>query len=322
MHSYLITGGAGFIGSNIVHELVKRGEKVIVLDNLSTGDMQNIIDILDAIEFVDIDVRDLESVRKIVEGVDFVLHQAALPSVARSVDNPIDSNEVNVNGTLNLLVAARDAGVKRLVYAASSSAYGNSPALPKNEDMPSHPLSPYAVSKLLGEHYCRIFHTIYKLETVSLRYFNVFGPRQDPTSPYSAAIPKFINAILKGDSVTIYGDGEQSRDFTYIQNVVNANLLACEAPDAAGTVINVACGDQISLNRLISIIEEELEIEAQRVYTQPLPGDVKHSCADISRARELLGYEPAVAFDEGLKMTVQWFTNGHRALTEEKPRRH
>ncbi len=322
MHSYLITGGAGFIGSNIVHELVKRGEKVIVLDNLSTGDMQNIIDILDAIEFVDIDVRDLESVRKIVEGVDFVLHQAALPSVARSVDNPIDSNEVNVNGTLNLLVAARDAGVKRLVYAASSSAYGNSPALPKNEDMPSHPLSPYAVSKLLGEHYCRIFHTIYKLETVSLRYFNVFGPRQDPTSPYSAAIPKFINAILKGDSVTIYGDGEQSRDFTYIQNVVNANLLACEAPDAAGTVINVACGDQISLNRLISIIEEELEIEAQRVYTQPLPGDVKHSCADISRARELLGYEPAVAFDEGLKMTVQWFTNGHRELTEEKPRRH
>jgi nucleoside-diphosphate-sugar epimerase len=302
--------------------LVKRGEKVIVLDNLSTGDMQNISDIFDAIEFVAIDVRDLESVRKVVEGVDFVLHQAALPSVARSVDNPIDSNEVNVNGTLNLLVAARDAGVKRFVYAASSSAYGNSPALPKNEDMPSHPLSPYAVSKLLGEHYCRIFHTIYKLETVSLRYFNVFGPRQDPASPYSAAIPRFINAILKGDPVTIYGDGEQSRDFTYIQNVVNANLLACEAPDAAGTVINVACGDQISLNLLISIMEKQLGIEAQRVYTQPLPGDVKHSRADISRAREILGYEPAVAFDKGLKMTVQWFTNGHRALTEEKPRRH
>ncbi len=318
MHSYLVAGGAGFIGSNIVHELVKRGEEVKVLDNLSTGNMQNISDILDAIEFVHVDVRDLESVRKAVKGVDFVMHQAALPSVARSVDNPIDSNEVNVNGTLNLLVASRDAGVKRFVYAASSSAYGNSPALPKNEDMPSRPLSPYAVSKLLGEHYCRIFHTIYELETVSLRYFNVFGPRQDPASPYSAAIPKFINAILKGDPVTIYGDGEQSRDFTYIQNVVNANLLACEAPDAAGTVINVACGDQISLNLLISIIEEELGIEAQRVYTQPLPGDVKHSRADISRARELLGYEPAVAFDEGLKMTVQWFANGHRALTEGK----
>ena len=322
MHSYLITGGVGFIGSNIAYELVQRGERVRVVDNFSTGNERNISDIMDKIELVEADVRDLEKMRSAVEGIDFVLHQAALPSVARSVDNPIDSNEVNVNGTLNLLVAARDAGVKRFVYAASSSAYGNSPALPKNEDMPSHPLSPYAISKLLGEHYCRIFHTIYKLETVSLRYFNVFGPRQDPASPYSAAIPKFINAMLEGEPITIYGDGEQSRDFTYVQNVVNANLLACEAPDAAGTVINVACGDQISLNRLISIMEEELGIEAQRVYTRSLPGDVKHSRADISRARALLGYEPAVAFDEGLKMTVQWFANGHRALTEEEPQRH
>ncbi len=251
-----------------------------------------------------------------MKGIDFVLHQAALPSVARSVDNPIDSNEVNVNGTLNLLVAARDAGVKRFVYAASSSAYGNSPALPKNEDMPSHPLSPYAISKLLGEHYCRIFHTIYELETVSLRYFNVFGPRQDPASPYSAAIPKFINAILKGDPVTIYGDGEQSRDFTYVQNVVNANLLACEAPDAAGQVVNIACGDRISLNQLISVIEGNLGMRAKCVYTEPMPGDVKHSCADITRARELLGYEPAVTFAEGLSKTVEWFANGHRKASE------
>ena len=314
MSIYLVSGGAGFIGSNIVYELVRRGEEVRVLDNFSTGKMQNIIGILDKIQLVVADVRRLEDMKKAVEGVDYVLHQAALPSVARSVDEPISSNEVNVNGTLNLLVAARDAGVKRFIYAASSSVYGNSPALPKCEDMVPHPLSPYAISKFLGEHYCRIFYEIYGLETVSLRYFNVFGPRQDPASQYSAAIPKFITAILNGEEITVYGDGEQSRDFTYVQNVVNANLMACEAPDAAGQVVNIACGTRISLNQLVSAMEEELGVEAKRNYTSSRPGDVKHSCADIGKARALLGYKPAVAFAEGLSKTAEWFANGHRCV--------
>jgi len=313
MHSYLVTGGAGFIGSNIAHELVKCGEGVKIVDNFSTGDRRNISDILGKIELIEADVRDLESMRSAVEGVDFVLHQAALPSVARSVSEPIASNEVNVTGTLNLLVAARDAGVKRFIYAASSSAYGNTPVLPKREDMSPRPLSPYAVSKLIGEHYCRVFYHVYGLETVSLRYFNVFGPRQNPSSQYSAAIPKFITAMLEDEPVTIYGDGEQSRDFTYVQNVVNANLLACNAPDASGEVINIACGGRFSLNQLISVMEEELGIKAHRVYTQPRPGDVKHSRADITKARALLNYEPIVTFDEGLRKTVEWFANGRRA---------
>jgi UDP-glucose 4-epimerase len=268
MDSYLVTGGAGFIGSNIVHELVERGEKVRIVDNFSTGDRQNISDILGQIELIEADIRDLESMRSAMEDVDFVLHHAALPSVARSVSEPIIANEVNVTGTLNLLVAARDAGVRRFIYAASSSAYGDTPVHPKNEDMNSSPLSPYAISKLTGEHYCKAFYRIYGLETVSLRYFNVFGPKQDPASEYSAVIPIFINAMLKGKPITIYGNGEQSRDFTYVQNVVNANLLACRAPDAAGEVINVACDNEISLNQLVLAIEEELDTRVRRVYAQ------------------------------------------------------
>ena len=310
MHSYLVTGGAGFIGSNIAHELVERGEKVRIVDDFSTGNRRNISDILDRIELIEADVRDLESVRRAVEGVDFVLHHAALPSVARSVSEPIVSNEVNVTGTLNLLVGARDAGIKRFIYASSSSAYGDAPVLPKREDMSPCPLSPYAVSKLIGEQYCRVFYHIYGLETVSLRYFNVFGPRQDPSSEYSTVIPKFITAILKDKPVTIYGDGEQSRDFIYVQNVVNANLLACKAPDAAGEVINIACGNELSLNHLITVMEEELGIKAHRVYTRPRAGDVMHSCADIAKGRALLGYEPTVTFSEGLRNTVEWFANG------------
>ncbi len=316
MRSYLITGGAGFIGSNIAHELVRRGEKVRIVDNFSTGHRGNIEDILDDVDLMEADVRDLEGMKRAVEGVDFVLHQAALASVARSVRDPLASNEVNVTGTLNLLIAARDAGVKRFVFAASSSIYGDAPDLPKAEGMTPRPISPYAVNKLLGEHYCRIFHNIYSLETVCLRYFNVFGPRQDPASEYSAAIPRFITAMLEGETVTIYGDGEQSRDFTYVKNVVDANILACEAPDAAGEVINVACGDQIGLNQLISAMEEHLGINARRLYTQRKIGDVMHSCADISKARKLLGYEPIVGFDEGLGRTVEWFKNGYRAASD------
>jgi nucleoside-diphosphate-sugar epimerase len=311
MHFYLVTGGAGFIGSHIVHELVEHGEKVKVVDNFSTGYRRNISDILDKVELIEADIRDLESMRRAVEGVDFVLHHAALGSVPRSVSEPVASNEVNVTGTLNLLVAARDVGVKRFIYAASSSAYGDTPVLPKREDMNPHPLSPYAVSKLMGEHYCKVFYLVYGLETVSLRYFNVFGPRQDPSSQYSAAIPKFITAMLKDEPVTIYGDGEQSRDFTYVKNVVNANLLACKSSDAAGEVINIACGGMFSLNQLISVMEEELSIKARRVYTRPRAGDVMHSRADITKAKALLGYEPIVTFDKGLKKTVEWFANGN-----------
>jgi len=312
MNTYLVTGGGGFIGSNIAHELVRRGEKVRILDNFSTGNRKNISDIHDDIELIEADIRDLQSVWHAVKGVDFVLHQAALPSVARSVNEPVTSNEVNTSGTLNMLVAARDAGVKRFVFATSSSIYGDTPILPKREDMTPSPLSPYAVTKLIGEHYCRIFYNLYGLETMSLRYFNVFGPGQDPSSQYSAAIPKFINAIIKGELITVYGDGEQSRDFTYVQNVVNANLLACEAPNASGDAMNIACGNGITLNQLISTIEIELGIKANIVYEDAKPGDVKHSRADISKAQALINYNPLISFEEGLAKTIKWFVNGNR----------
>lgn len=307
MSLYLITGGAGFIGSNLAAELLARGERVRVLDNFSTGQRANLAPLAGRLEIVEGDVRSYHLVREAVEGVDFVLHQAALPSVPRSVRDPITTNEVNVLGTLNVLQAAREAGVQRLVYASSSSIYGNSSELPKQESLPPHPLSPYAISKLAGEQYCRVFWQLYGFETVCLRYFNVFGPRQDPTSQYSAVIPKFITALFNGRELTIHGDGRQSRDFTFIANVVQANLLACAAAEAPGGVFNVARGERYTLLKLVAALSEITGQKAQVNHTPPRPGDVPHSQADISLARTALGYDPAVDLRAGLEQTVDWF---------------
>lgn len=307
MAHYLVTGGCGFIGSHLVEALVQKGECVRVFDNCSTGKVENIAHLKDQIEFIDGDLRELKAVHQAVAGVDYVFHQGARPSVARSVADPILSNNVNINGTLNLLVAARDAGIKRVVYAASSSAYGNTPTLPRSETLSPQPASPYAITKYVGECYCRVFTQVFGLETVALRYFNIFGPRQDPTSQYSAVIPKFIHAYLHGDSPTIEGDGEQSRDFTYIANAVHANLLACHAEGVAGEVFNIGCGQQTSINRLASLIGEMMEADAQPVYTSSRPGDVRHSRADIYKAQQLLGYEPKVELKAGLRQTIDWF---------------
>ncbi|MDI6793012.1 MAG: SDR family oxidoreductase [bacterium] len=307
---YLITGGAGFIGSNIVHTLVKAkaGAEVRVMDNFATGKRENLAGLEDRFELFEADIRDMAAVRQAVDGADYVLHQAALPSVPRSIEDPISANEVNITGTLNVLVAARDAGVKRVVYAGSSSAYGDSEALPKQEDMVPNPLSPYAVNKLTGEWYCRIFYKLYGLETVCLRYFNIFGPRQDPASQYSAVIPKFIDALAKRTPPTIYGDGEQSRDFTYIDNTVAANLAATTAPGAAGKVFNIACGERFTLNKLLAELKDIMGVDIPANYADSRPGDVKHSLADISKAEKILGYNPEVKFREGLVKTVEWFT--------------
>lgn len=302
-----MTGGAGFIGSNIVEELVSRGKTIRILDNLSTGKRENIRPFSDQIEFIEGDIRNLDVVRKAVHGVHFVLHQAALPSVPRSISDPVATNEVNVNGTLNILLAAKDAGVKRLIYASSSSVYGNSEVLPKREDMPPGPLSPYATSKLAGENYCRNFYQIYGLETVCLRYFNVFGPRQDPSSQYSAAIPKFINAILDGCSPVIYGDGLQSRDFTYVANVVQANLLACKANGVAGEIFNVACGKRHTVLDLVVQLSEILDRDIKPAFKGPREGDVRDSMADISKAQRLLGYKNSYSFKAELEKTVAWY---------------
>jgi len=304
---YLVTGGAGFIGSHIAERLVERGDSVVVLDNLSTGKAENLAGFRDRITFIEGDLRDLDTVKRACGGVDYVLHEGALASVPRSIADPMASNEVNVNGTLNLLAAARDAGVKRVVYAGSSSVYGDTPTLPKQEDMPANPLSPYAISKYAGEMYCQVFTRLYDTEAVVLRYFNVFGPRQDPTSQYAAVIPLFVTALRRGEAPHVFGDGEQSRDFTYVANVVEANLLACEASEAAGQVINVACGDRITINELIKVMQQLLEVDTKPVYDQPRPGDVKHSMADITRARDLLGYGVVVPLEEGLRRTVEWF---------------
>jgi UDP-glucose 4-epimerase len=307
MASYLVTGGAGFIGSHIVKELARRGERVRVLDNFSTGRRENIAPFLKHIDLIEGDLRDLPSVRQAVGGTDYVLHQAALPSVPRSVADPLASNAANVTGTLNLLVAARDAGVRRVVYASSSSVYGDNPILPKQEDMLPVPKSPYAVSKLAGEHYCRAFTEVYGLETVSLRYFNVFGPRQDPASQYAAVIPLFITAMLQDEPPVIHGDGHQSRDFTYVSNVAHANLLAAAAPDIAGRVFNAACGQRYTLMDLIAILNDFLGVQIVPVHTDPRPGDVRHSLADITAAREALGYRAEVSFREGLQLTADWY---------------
>jgi nucleoside-diphosphate-sugar epimerase len=303
---YLVTGGAGFIGSNIVEELARRGESVRVLDNLLTGKKDNLVGLPSDVEFVEGDIRDLEGLRQAVDRVDYVIHQAALPSVPRSVQSPIESHECNATGTLNVLVAARDAGVKRVVYASSSSVYGNSPTLPKSEDMPTSPMSPYAVNKLAGENYCTAFALVYGLPTVSLRYFNVFGPRQDPTSQYAAVIPAFISHMLKGERPTIYGDGTQSRDFTYVRNVVEANILACTAKRAVGQFMNVALGDRVSLLDLVDKINSILGTNIEPIFEAERPGDVKHSMADIAKAQDLLDFKPLVTFDEGLERTIEY----------------
>ncbi len=305
--TYLVTGGAGFIGSNIVRRLIDLGKKVRVIDNFSSGRRTNIEPLLDNLEFIEGDIRDFWTVAKAVEGVDYILHQAALPSVPRSIDNPLTSNEVNINGTLNILEAARFFGVKRLIYASSSSIYGDTEVMPKREDMAPSPLSPYAITKLAGERYCQIFYQLYGLETVALRYFNVFGPNQNPYSQYSAVIPKFITGLLIGKSPIIYGDGSQSRDFTFIENVVNANLLACERDSCLGKVINIACGKEYTLNELVGKLQEIIGADVDIEYTAPKPGDVKRSLADISGARKYLDYEVQTGFEEGLRKTVQYF---------------
>lgn len=308
---YLVTGGAGFIGSNIVEELLKRGETVRVLDNFSTGKRENLNFTINYpppnCEIIEGDIRDFENVNKAVDGIDIILHQAALPSVPRSIKDPITINEVNVGGTLNLLKAALEKGVKRFVYASSSSVYGDSPTLPKNEDMIPNPLSPYAVSKLAGEKYCQVFSKVYGLHTVSLRYFNVFGPRQDPDSQYAAVIPKFIKAMVKDERPTIYGDGEQSRDFTYVANVVQANMLAATAKCPPGLVINCACHEQATLNELINLINTFLDKIIKPIYENPRPGDIKHSFASIDKAKISIGYSPVIGFKEGLNKTISWF---------------
>ena len=305
---YLVTGGAGFIGSHIVRRLVGEGELVRVVDNLTTGQSIRLKTARDSIEFVEGDLADEQVSDEVVRDVDYVLHQAAVPSVQRSVYDPIGTNRANVNATLNLLESCRKAGVRRLVYAASSSAYGDTEVLPKAEEMSPNPLSPYALQKLVGERYCKLYYDLYGLETVSLRYFNVFGPGQDPHSEYSAVIPKFITKLLAKEPITVYGDGEQSRDFTYVDNVVEANLLALRATDAPGNVCNIGCGEHITLNKLIRLLEEILGVKANVNYTDPKAGDVRHSLADITRARRLLGYEPKVMVKEGLRRTVQAFT--------------
>ena len=316
--NYLVTGGAGFIGSNIVEELVARGERVRVLDNFSTGKRANIAPFATRIECIEGDIRELATVRAAVAGMDFVLHQAALPSVPRSIEDPVGSNETNVCGTLNVLVAARDAKVKRVVYAASSSAYGNIKVSPKREDLPTQPASPYAVAKLTGEYYCRVFAGVYGLETVCLRYFNVFGPRQDPRSLYAAVIPRFINALLDGERPTIYGDGEQTRDFTFVANVVAANLLACTAPKVGGGLYNIACGESISLLQVCKELQRMLRSKLEPVFEPARAGDVKHSLADIGAARAALGYAPQVPFHDGLARTVEYFKAVHQS---NKPQR-
>jgi UDP-glucose 4-epimerase len=309
MSIYLITGIGGFIGSSLAHTLLARGEQVRGVDNFSTGKRENLADILDRIDFHEADILNLDAMHKACAGVDFVLHQAAIPSVPKSVLDPLGSNRANVDGTVNLLVAARDAKVKRVVYAASSSAYGDTPSLPKHEGMKPDPISPYAVAKLASEQYMVSFYRCYQLETVCLRYFNIFGPRQDPSSPYSGVLAKFITLMLRGEQPTIHGDGEQSRDFTYIDNAVEANLLACKAPAAksAGQVFNVATGRRVTLNETFKLLQPLTNFMGQPKHGPERSGDIKHSLADISKAEAGLGYKPGVHFEEGLRRTVEWY---------------
>ncbi len=309
MAKYLVTGGAGFIGSNVVCKLLQLGHQVRVLDNFVTGKRENLADVIDDIRLIEGDLRDIETVREAVEGVDYILHIAALPSVPRSVADPLLTHDMNVDGTLHVLETARQQGVKRVVFSSSSSVYGNTPTLPKHEDMPLSPLSPYAAHKAAGELYCSVYSNIYGLETVCLRYFNIFGPRQDPKSQYAAVVPKFISAFQTGGQPTIYGDGEQSRDFTYVDNVVTANITASTAPEAVGEVINVACGSRISINELARKIGALLGKTVNPTYDPPRAGDVKHSLADISKAQRLLDYSNLIDIDSGIQKTIEVFTS-------------
>ena len=305
MASYLVTGGAGFIGSHIAEELLRRGQSVRIVDSLVTGKRRN-LEALRGAEFIEGDLADLAVARRAVEGMEYVLHQAAIPSVPRSVKDPVTSNRANIDASLNVLVAARDGGVKRLVYAGSSSAYGDTDVLPKREDMPTRPLSPYALQKLVVEQYCQMFTRLYGFETVTIRYFNVFGPRQDPGSPYSGVISLFATALLEGRQPVIYGDGEQTRDFTYVTNVVDGVLRACDADKASGEVINVATGGRISLNELLRTMNRIVGTNTNAVYQDGRAGDVRDSQADITKARQLLGYVPIVSLEEGLRHTLDW----------------
>jgi len=307
MEKFLVTGGAGFIGSNICRRLVAEGCFVRVVDNLLTGKRSNLDDMIDKIEFVEADMGDPNVARSVMKGIDVVLHEGALPSVPRSVDEPELTHKHCVDATFTLLMAARDAGVKRFVYAASSSAYGDTPTLPKVETMPTSPLSPYAVGKLVGEYYCSVFAKVFGLETISLRYFNVFGTYQDPPSQYAAAIPAFVTSILKDQPPTIYGDGEQSRDFTYIDNVVQANLCAARAKKTNGEVVNIACGEKVTVNEIIALINEMVGKKVVPHYAPARAGDVKHSLADITAARKLIGFEPGVLFRDGLQRAIAWY---------------
>jgi nucleoside-diphosphate-sugar epimerase len=310
----LVTGGAGFIGSNLAEELIRGGAAVTILDNLSTGFRENLDEIKGDLEFIEGDLNDDAAVKKAVSGCEFVFHQAALPSVPRSVDDPVETHNACVNGTFNLLVKAKDAGVRRFIYAASSSAYGDQPTLPKVETMRPEPLSPYAAAKLMGEYYCSVFNRVYGLETFSLRYFNVFGPRQNPSSMYSGVISRFIDALMTGQTPVIFGDGEQSRDFTYIANVVDANIKAALTPDGIGSVVNTANGEKISLNELLEVLKKITNSPNVTADYQPArTGDVKHSQADNSRAVELFGYQRLVGLEDGLAKTIEWWKNSRFA---------
>ena len=309
MATYLITGAAGFIGSTLTRALLAQGEKVRGLDNFATGKRENLAEVQDQIEFHETDLLDLDGLHQACRGVDYVLHEAAIPSVPRSVQDPFGNNRANLDGTLNLLVAARDAKVKRVIYAASSSAYGDTPTLPKREDMVPNPISPYATAKLASEYYMTSFYLCYGLETVCLRYFNVFGPRQDPASPYSGVLAKFITQMLRGEQPTIFGDGKQSRDFTFVENVVTANLLACQAERSAvaGKIFNVASGTRIDLYQTFLMLKKLTGYSGDVKYGPQRAGDVAHSQADISRAERYLGYKPRVDFEEGLSRTIEWY---------------
>jgi len=318
---FLVTGGAGFIGSNIVERLVNEGYEVRVLDNFSTGRRENIVHLLDKIELIEGDIVDLETCKRAVQGVDFVLHQAALPSVQQSIEDPLSTFQVNAQGTLNLLWASKEAGVKRFVYASSSAVYGDDPNIPNKEDILTVPNCPYGTSKLIGENLCRTFNKAYGLPTVSLRYFNVYGPRQALEGEYSAVIPAFITSLLQGGRPNIYGDGEQTRDFVFVEDVVKANLLACFKKGIEGEVFNVACGEATSVNELLRILKELVGTDVEPIYAPPRPGEVRHSLADISKAKKMLGYQPRIDLREGLRRTLEHFYREMRGRDEEREAR-